>query len=243
MRIEYTDQLNLAGETIRTPTRVRFDPPVAVLRKALESVQHECWSCGVTGYATGRDKEYNVQPIEVYDDPWEDTATIIWAHDSERRPVPYGVAQSCLEAIESPDITDFHYFGCACCGRTVIVRCPSNGWHSYRRMVNEFEEWCLACVEETLLAKGIAGFPAELDEVLNDGLLFGMFFNVNTLEDDGWLATEYRVFINSEESAMGLASEARRLHDQGRLIIIGYESMAIGGSEGYVTLFSKAAQG
>ena len=242
MRIEYTDQINLAGETIRTPTRVRFDPPVAVLRKALESVQHECWACGDNGYATGRDKEYNVQPIEVYDDPWEDTATIIWAHDSERRPVPYGVAQSCLEAIESPHMTDFHYFGCECCGRMVIVRCPSNGWHSYRRMVNEFEEWCLACVEDTLLAKGIAGFPAELDEVLNTGLLFGMFFDVNALEDDGWVATQYRVFINSEESAMGLASEAKRLHDQGRLIIIGYESMAIGGSEGYVTLFSKAAQ-
>ena len=241
MRVEYTEQTTLAGDTIRIPTRHRFDPPVAVLRKALEAVRHECWACGDYGYATGRDKAYNVVPIEVYDDPWEDEATIIWAHDSERRPVPYGVAQSCVAAIESPHITDFHYFGCECCGRMVIVRCPSNGWHSYQRIVNECEEWCLACVESTLRAEGIAGFPDELEKLLNGGLLFGMFFDVNARENACWLATEYRTFINGEESAMRLAKEARRLHDQERLIIIGYESMAIGGGEGYVTLFSKAA--
>jgi hypothetical protein len=239
MRVEYAEQVTLDGATKRIPTRYRFDPPIAGLRQALEAVRHECWACGDDGYAVNRDRAYNVRPIEVYDDPWADEPEIIWAHDNEQRPVPYDVAQSCVDAIESPGLTDFHYFMCEACYRTVTVRCPQNGWHSYLRIINECEQWCLACVESTLKEEGIAGFPGELEELFESGRLFGMFFNVGDLEDAGWLATEYRTFINREDSAMRLAAEAKRLHEQGRLIIIGYESLAIGGSEGYMTLFSK----
>lgn len=242
MQVEYAKQATLAGGTVRIPVRYRFDPPVAALRQALEAVRHECWACGDDGYAIGQDRAYNVQPIEVYDDPWDTTPTIIWTHTSERRPTLYNIAETCTEAIESPHLTDFHYFGCENCGRIVIVRCPSNGWHSYQRIIDDCEEWCLACVESTLRAEGIAGFPSELKGVLEEGHLFGMFFNVGELEDEGWLATDYRTFINGEESAKLLAIEAKRLHEQGRLIIIGYESLAIGGSEGYITLFSKEAK-
>ena len=239
MRVEYTEQVTLDGATKRIPTRYRFDTPIAELRKVLEAARHECWACGVDGYAVDRDKAYNVRPIEVYDSPWDEEAKIIWTHDSERRPVPYDVAQSCAEAIESDGLTDFHYFMCEACGRTVIARCPQNGWNGYIRIINDCEQWCLACVESTLKEEGIAGFPGELEELFEYGRLFGMFFNVSELEGEGWLATEQRTFVDGEESAMRLAKEANRLHDQGRLIIIGYESLAIGGSEGYVTLFSK----
>ncbi len=241
MRVEYIEQATLAGGTVRIPIRHRFDTAIAALRQALEAVQHVCWACGDYGYATGRDKAYNVVPVEVYDSPWDTVPAIIWLHDSERRPVPYDIAESCLWAIDSGHLTDFHYFDCDACNRMVIVRCPQNGWQSYSRIVNDCEQWCLACVESTLKEEGIAGFPGELEELCESGHLFGMFFNVNELENEGWLATEYRTFIDREESAMRLATEAKRLHEQGRLIIIGYESLAIGGSEGYVTLFSKEA--
>lgn len=239
MRIEYTEQATLDGATRRIPVRHRFDPPVAALRQALEAVRHECWACGDNGYAIDRERAYNVRPVEVYDDPWATEPDIIWCHDSERRPVPYDVAPSCMGAIESGHLTDFHYFMCDACYRTVIVRCPRNGWHSYARIINECEQWCLACVEDTLRAEGIAGFPAELEELFESGRLFGMFFNDGDLEGDGWAATGYRTFVNNEESAIALATKVRRLHGEGRLVIIGYESLAIGGSEGYVTLFSK----
>ena len=121
----------------------------------------------------------------------------------------------------------------------MIVRCPQNGWNSYVRIINDCDQWCLACVEATLKKEGIAGFPDELEELLKYGRLFGMFFNVNELESEGWVATEYRTFVSGEESAMQIAKEASKLHDQGQLIVIGYESLAITGSEGYVTLFSK----
>lgn len=241
MRVEYTEQATLAGGTVRILIRHRFDPPIAELRQALEAVKHVCWACGGYGYATGQDRAYNVQPIEVYDSPWDTTPTIIWLHDSERRPVPYGIAESCLRAIDSAHLTDFHYFDCDACNRMVIVRCPQNGWQIYSRIVNDCEQWCLACVESTLKEEGIAGFPDELDKLCESGQLFGMFFNANELENEGWLATEYRTFIDHKESAMRLAAEAQQLHEQGRLIIIGYESLASDGGEGCVTLFSKEA--
>ncbi len=238
MRVEYTEQATLNGATKRIPTRYHFDTPITALRQVLEAARHECWACGVDGYAVERDRAYNVRPIEVYDSPWDEEPTIIWTHDSERRPVPY--AQSCTEAIEDSNLTDFHYFMCeGACGRTVIARCPQNGWNSYVRIIDECEQWCLACVEATLKEEGIAGFPRELEKLFDYGRMFGMFFNESELEGEGWSATKYRTFVTGEESAMRLAEEAERLHDQGRLIIIGYESLAIGGSEGYVTLFSK----
>ena len=239
MRVEYAEQTTLEGATKRIPIRYRFDTPIAELRKVLEATRHECWTCGEYGYAVERDRAYNIRPIEVYDSPWDEEPTIIWTHDSERRPVPYNIAQSCTEAIESDGLTDFHYFLCEACDRTVIVRCPQNGWNGYVRIINECEQWCLACVEATLKKEGIAGFPDELEELLNYGRLFGMFFNVSELEGEGWVATEYRTFVSGEESAMQIAKEASKLHDQGQLIVIGYESLAITGSEGYVTLFSK----
>ena len=239
MRTEYVEQATLDGATKRAPVRHRFDPPVAELRQALQAAQHQCWTCNENGYETDRERGYNVRPIEVYDDPWSDAPDIIWAHDSERRPVPYGVAQSCMEAIESGHVTDFHYFTCEACYRQVIVRCPRNGWHGYSRMINECEQWCLRCVEETLMDEGLAGFPFELEELFESGRLFGMFFNVGQLEERGWTGHGYMTFVNGEESAMALAAEAKRLHGEGLLITIGYESLAIGGSEGHVTLFSK----
>ena len=238
MRVEYTEQVTLNGATKRIPVRYRFDQPVSKLRRALEAVRHECWTCGDNGYEVNRERGYNVRAIEVYDDPWSDVPDIIYAHDSEWWPVPYNVAQTCAEATESPDITDFHYFMCDACYRQVIVRCPSNGWHTYSRIINDCDQWCLRCVEDTLKTEGIAGFEAELEELFEQGRLFGMFFNVGELEAEGW-TPERHAFIDSEDGAKELAGQARLLHEQGRRIIIGYEALAIGNSEGHVTLFSK----
>lgn len=49
--------------------------------------------------------------------------------------------------------------------------------------------------------------------------------------------TEY--FIRTNDSIKRFCDKAIELIDEGYQVVVGYESMAIGGSEGYVTLLAK----
>jgi hypothetical protein len=46
-------------------------------------------------------------------------------------------------------------------------------------------------------------------------------------------------FVRTEQDAGRIIRKALALMDRGEKVVIGYERMAIGGGEGYVTLFEK----
>lgn len=127
-------------------------------------------------------------------------------------------------------------FNCERCERQIA---EDRGHMTYYRIIDECEMVCLRCVEDILRSEGLAGFENELNLLLTQGRLFGMFFNVGELELDGWTRELYDVKVGSEAEAMVIAHKAQELHEDGRRIIIGYERMSIMGDEGYVTLFSK----
>ena len=75
------------------------------------------------------------------------------------------------------------------------------------------------------------------------GKLFGMFFNVGELENEGWTPDSlyHDYMVSGERDALKLGARAHGWHKSGRFIIIGYERLSIMGGEGYVTLYTKEA--
>jgi len=130
------------------------------------------------------------------------------------------------------------YFMCHSCDREICEQNPWNGWHIQYRMVDG-EQICLKCYRERLLDEGLE-FERER---LEDGEIPGMFFSYGNLEAKGAGYegvpgfTDYHV--DSQQRADAFRKKALELLDGGRKVIIGYERLAIGGGEGYVTLMAK----
>ena len=161
--------------------------------------------------------------VEMWDTPWEDEPTV--------RPI----CSVCMSTgrLEDESWADFRYFSCDSCGRFICRQNPSNGWHTQSRIVGECEEVCLRCYQEDILEKGVS------KETLEQGQLPGMFFNVGELEGLGFECAEHWAFIQRQEQAKVLADKALALMKEGKIVVIGFESMAIGGLEGYVSLYWK----
>lgn len=177
----------------------------------------------------------NLYKVEAFDSPWDDEPrTIYVCRDDVYTPSRYN--DDCFELLTDTGWADFRYFTCGGCFRLVIRQCPSNGWHSYVRIVNECEEWCLRCYEEELLENGLNDVGRE---ALEEGSIPGMFFNENELPDAGWEQVGEDRFINSEQSAHDLCDEVLNLMDKDFKVIVGYLSLGIGGGEGYVSLWKK----
>jgi hypothetical protein len=80
-------------------------------------------------------------------------------------------------------------------------------------------------------------------EKLEKGLIPGMFFSRDNHEP---LDAGYRqvpgftgFFVRTERDAGRIIRKALALMDRGEKVVIGYERLAVGGGEGYVTLFEK----
>ena len=191
----------------------------------------ECHECG------SRKFKSRLYRTEVYDTPWEDTPNTIYhckvMPKFMKRDYNYDWRESCLELLDDTSWADFRYFHCPCCGRYVCEQNPRNGWHSQYRMLHD-EQICLKCYEEHILAHGIDR------EELGDGHLPGMFFSGDNSEplDAGYhiVPPFYDYRVGDPEPIIARALE---LIDSGQQVIIGYERLAIGGLEGYVTLFAK----
>ena len=163
--------------------------------------------------------------IEVYNSPW-DVPVDMKVH------VKDDYKEDCSSLIFDSGYHDFSYFTCAECERNVIVRCPSNGWHTYYRL-NDFDEMvCLKCYEENILKNGISR------EKFETNAISGMFFNDGELEEKGYSQHITR-FINSKSSAKDFCKEAIKKIDEGFLVVVEYDRMGIGGSEGTVTMWIK----
>ena len=161
--------------------------------------------------------------IEMWDTPWEDEPTV--------RPI----CDICLitDRLEDEGWADFRYFTCSECGRFICRQNPSNGWHTQVRVVDECTEVCLRCYQDLILKEGVS------QQTLEQGQLPGMFFNEEELEGLGFECAESWVFIQRQEQAKKLADKALALMKEDKIVVIGFESMAIGGLEGYVSLYWK----
>jgi len=174
--------------------------------------------------------------VELWDRPFDTKPRIAYFHI--KVPVKFNEKyhDSCEEFIYERG--DFNYFDCPNCGRIVCEQNPSNGWMTqYREHFGD--QICLKCYEEMILENGVDR------EHFEEGKLEGMFFSGNNHAplDAGYLSDEraYNVRVAGSAKAKEICKIALDYIDRGGKVIIGYESMAIGGIEGYVTLFYKEA--
>jgi endogenous inhibitor of DNA gyrase (YacG/DUF329 family) len=159
----------------------------------------------------------------VYETPWDEIET----------EMPF-----CSEDCETAYLYtgDFQYFWCEPCGREICEQNPKNGWHIQYRDYDG-ETVCLRCYKDLILENGIER------EKLEAGKIPGMFFNHGNPEpqEAGYAEIpEFSSFpIKSEAMADIFIRKALDLMDQGSRVVVGYERMAIDGSEGFVTLLVK----
>jgi hypothetical protein len=131
---------------------------------------------------------------------------------------------------------DFSYFFCDPCAREVCRQNPSNGWMVQYRLVDD-EQICLSCYQDMILEDGVER------EKLESGEIPGMFFSYGNPEPK--LAGYEEVpgfsdyFVNDSRSVDRFTKKALELMDEGYNVVVGYERMAYGGGEGYVTLMVK----
>jgi hypothetical protein len=193
-------------------------------RKLKEEMQ--CHECG----EPIKGKE-DFTTLEIYDNPWGEPKEI-HLHTENEICEDYGI--SCEQALYDQQWADFRYFNCPLCNRIIIRQCPSNGWQSYVRETEDGEV-CLRCWEEDIYENGV---PREEFE---EGQIPGMFYNRGDLESHGYEPVPgFDNFpITSGFNARAFCDAAIRVIDEGFLVAVDYERMAIGGLEGYVTLWAK----
>jgi len=198
--------------------------------------QKTCYGCGLEG------NEDEMFTLTLFDHPFDEEGKVRYFH----KELPEEIKNSkddwrrhyeaCDEFITSSG--DFDYFTCDICHRMVCEQNPSNGWMTqYREHFGD--QICLKCYEEMILENGVDR------EHFEEGKLEGMFFSGNNHEplDAGYSIDErvYNVRVAGSTKAKEICKIALDYIDRGGKVIIGYESMAIGGIEGYVTLFYKEA--
>ena len=128
------------------------------------------------------------------------------------------------------------YFWCDACDREISEQHPYNGWQIQYRYYDG-EQICLRCYEKAILENGV-----ERDK-LESGRIPGMFFSYGHTEPKQAGYEEVSGFRNyhvrDEGSAYQFRKKALELMDQGKKVVIGYERLAYGAGEGYVTLMAK----
>jgi hypothetical protein len=185
-----------------------------------------CYECG----KPIKGKE-NFTTLEVYDSPWGQPKEI---HLHTRNELRENYSISCEQALYDEHWSDFRFFQCSICNRIIIRQNPNNGWHSYVRET-ENGDLCLRCWEEEIYQNGLPR------EVFEGGQIPGMFYNRGGLKDHGF--EEVPGFdnfpITSGFKARAFCDAAIRVIDEGCLVAVDYERMAIGGLEGFVTMWAK----
>jgi len=221
-QVEIARQYMLEGGSMAI-TRLQFELPISELRQMVADAMvgcDECWEPVRKGGPASID-------LDVWDGPFDDAPRTITVHHNRD-----GGCGTCSERIYDSSWSDFRYFDCEGCNRTICEQNPSNGWHAQYRIVDG-EQICLKCYEDELMEHGVNR------ESIENGTLPGMFFSGGNPEP---LAAGYEPhgdrFVSGDADAV--CQEVLALMDSGRQVIIGYESMGIGGGEGTVSLHSKA---
>lgn len=142
--------------------------------------------------------------------------------------------ESCEELLTDSSWADFRYFTCDHCNRMICEQNPSNGWMSQVRYLDDYNTTlCLKCYEEELYTNGV-----EI-ESLEEGTLPGMFLDYNELKERDFTCVLDDIHVTGKDSAKCVCDKGIELINSGHIVLIAYESMAIGGLEGYVSLYSK----
>ncbi|MCI0724478.1 MAG: hypothetical protein L0338_36770 [Acidobacteria bacterium] len=184
------------------------------------------WPCGLL------ERDFSSVPYvwaDLHDTPWDRGPREVFFHN-ERCEEAY-----CLSG-------SFDYIDCESCGRTVCEQNPANGWHVQFREHVDLGYVCLRCYETEILSNGQPREDFEGSKI--DG---GMFFSWGNLEPKGAGFEEVTgfvdYFVNGAETAKPFNRHALSLIDSGLKVITGYERLAIGGLEGYITMFAKKGSG
>lgn len=154
-----------------------------------------------------------------YDSPWDDEPSNN-AYCSEE----------CLQQSEDSYYSNFSYQYCDICNRSIIQRCPSNGWREYFKLVGD-DLVCCKCYQEYLLEHGLS------ESGLLLGKLNGDFFNNDDLIENGYKEID-SVFV----TVNNVKDHANRLIDlirHGKKVLVNYEHLSMCGSEGSVSLWAK----
>ncbi len=188
----------------------------------------ECHECGKR-FKKGESK----QILKIYDSPWADEPRVIAVHD-QNDDDRHG---SCLDKLTDTSWGDFRYFLCERCNRLIIQQNPDNGWRSYKMIDDNGEEFCVRCYQENILENG------HEDKEFESGHVPGDFYNHQDLSSHDWVLVQgmSHVYITGTESAKRFADRALELIDEGNKVLVDYDSMGIGGGEGYVSLYMKPA--
>lgn len=172
----------------------------------------ECDETGLKVYRT------SALMMEMYSTPWQNEPDDHYFLNYEAYSCYYGMIYS----------KDFAYFSCPNCGRDICEQNPANGYHIQYRIVDG-EYMCLSCYEKMILADGI-----EYRDV--DGFA-GMFLETEDIGNNGWkLHNSY--FVNHSNENY-VKNKIRSLFKDGTKVLIQYDRLAYGGSEGSISVYTK----
>lgn len=194
----------------------------------------ECHECGTV-------KDIRAMyPVTAYDSPFDEVPEVFYVcktipKKNKGRNSVLRYYESCEELLTDSSWSDFRYFTCEFCNRFICEQNPHNGWHVQYRIINECEQICLKCYESIMFEQGL-----ELEQ-LEQGKLPGMFFDENELIEHGFIKVidfDY-IHVCSSRDVKKVCDKGIELMSAGYIVVINYESMAIGGLEGYISLFAK----
>jgi len=189
----------------------------------------ECHYCGESFKKDETIKSGKVRQLKVYDDPWADEPSIVKVHtDNDTDP-------TCFDKLTDPSWGDFGYFECDQCHKMIIMRCPYNGWREYSRMSEDGEQTCVKCIQDDRLING------DKKETFEKGAIPGEFYNESDIANHNWKLVPgmRRVYITGQASAEEFCKTALKLIGENYKVLVDYDSMGIGGGEGYVSMYYK----
>jgi hypothetical protein len=171
--------------------------------------------------------------IKVYDEPWATKPRIRRVHIGNED----NFGRTCFDKLFDTGWSDFGYFECETCGRLVARRCGYNGWRSYVHTREDGGEICMKCYQEELLEEGTSAESFEAG-------IPGDFFARDTLVDCGYSPVPgiEHFFVHNEETRGRVCRMALDLISRGRKVVADYDSMAYGGGEGFITLWSRKGE-
>lgn len=162
---------------------------------------------------------------ELYDTPWEEKPREVFFHSDE-----------CEQAYCHSG--SFDYLECEGCGRQVCEQNPANGWHAQFRDHADLGYVCLRCYEKEIMENG-----QPRTDFQDHRICGGMFFSGDNREPlNAGFEPVYEFqdyFINSADSARRYNKKALELIDESAKVVTGFERLAYGASEGYVSMFAK----
>uniref|UniRef100_A0A6H1ZXA6 Uncharacterized protein n=1 Tax=viral metagenome TaxID=1070528 RepID=A0A6H1ZXA6_9ZZZZ len=189
-----------------------------------------CHECGEAFKKRETLKSGKVVEIKLFDDPWATEACIVRVHvDNDEE--GHG---TCLDKLTDQSWADFRYFDCPICQRLIVGQCLDNGWRSYRKE-HRGEEICVKCYQEIKLEEG------ENVEMFEKGKIPGDFYNASDLNAFGWSLVPGMgdKHIDTTSSSHAFCQMALTMTRKGYKVLVDYDNMAIGGLEGYVSLYCK----